>query len=75
MFENKTTKVQGIHYSRYIASWLNSGGSIHDARTDVFREWLESNELNQDEISRVMEMMTCGKLELEYTAKQALNKA
>ena len=65
-FENK--RVNGIHYSRFIASYCRSGGDTQDR--DSFREWLEHLEfLNEDQILDILELATCGKLELEVNAK------
>lgn len=69
MLENK--KHDGIHYSRYIASWRNMGGRFFD---EEFKEWLRSEGFSDEEIREVKEMATCGKLELETTAKQFINK-
>lgn len=69
MLENK--KHDGIHYSRYIASWRNMGGRFFD---EEFKEWLRSEGFNEDEIREVKELAECGKLELEMAAKQFINK-
>lgn len=70
MFENKMTKA-GIHYSRYIASWKNAGGSY----TYLFEEWLKHLGCTDEEISDMKEMYNCGKLELETDAKLWLHYA
>lgn len=72
MFENKKAGRYEAHYSRYIASWYNVGGGYYFG--DAFREWLAFEGLNEKEISDVVEMATCGKLELEYTAQAYVNK-
>ena len=70
MFENKKTH-NGIHYSRYIVSWHNSGGLYYGRN---FVEWLRTTqELTDDEIHDIVEMATCGKLELETSAKMFLS--
>lgn len=73
MFENKFIK--GIHVSRYIASWLNVGGSI---RSLGFELWLErllinGEHLTEDEIRYIRNFARNGKLELETNAKLFLN--
>ena len=69
MLENKKTH-NGIHYSRYIASWYGVGGKYYG---DKFAEWLKTTqELTDDEIREIRELATCGKLELEYSAGQFL---
>ena len=62
-FENAKTEVQGVHYSRYIASWLICGG---DYFGEQFRNWLRANCCTEAEISDIYEMATCGKMELQY---------
>lgn len=62
-FENAKTEVQGVNYSRYIASWLNSGGHYFG---EQFEKWLKANGCTKDEISDIVMMATTGKLELEY---------
>lgn len=74
MLENKTTEVQGVHYSRYIASWCNAGGNYYG---EQFKRWLKMNCCTEKEIHDIYEMATCGKLELEMNAKtyvQIMNK-
>ena len=69
MLENK--KHNGIHYSRYIASWRNMGGQYFDKE---FIEWLISEGFTDDEARDVREMAMCGKMELETNAKMFINK-
>ena len=66
MFENKLTH-NGIHYSRYIVSWINGGGKISTCgRNPLFREFLRDVEnLTEDEIRDIIELATNGKMELE----------
>ena len=65
ILENK--KVEGVHYSRFIASYVNSGGELY---YDEFKAWLEHlNILSEQDISNIIEMANCGKLELEMDAK------
>ena len=77
MFENKV--YEGIYYSRFIASWIKAGGSINYwarrlGKTTDFVEWLRSLVINgkkmpEDIIYEINDFATCGKLELEYSAK------
>ncbi len=74
MFENKKTEVQGVHYSRYIVSWNNVGGDYYG---EQFKRWLRMNCCTEKEIDDICEMATCGKMELEMSAKtyvQIMNK-
>jgi hypothetical protein len=69
MLENK---VKGfIHYSRFIASWRNARGKYF---SEEFEEWLKSEGLSEEEVREVVEMATCGKLELETSAKNFVAK-
>ena len=70
MLENKKTEVQGVHYSRYIMSWLNAGGKVYDFGDEEFEKWLKANEVTEKEIQEIREMgVAAGKLELEMSAK------
>jgi hypothetical protein len=75
MFENK--KVDGIHATRYIASWIKSGGKLnHGENIDDFSEWLKSLGLSEKDILDIKFIATNGKLELERSATYFLaNKA
>lgn len=73
-WENKVTQVQGVHYSRYIASWthiaLKQMRYKHASRfmtfhSEEFKEWLKANCCTDDEINDICNMAECGKLELE----------
>ena len=64
MLENK--KFNDVHYSRFIASWRNAGGKYFDG---AFEDWLKSYGLSDSEVREVVEMATCGKLELEVDAE------
>ena len=74
MFENK--KINDIHATRYIMSWVRVGGQLglHGEGVDEFREWLESMKLDEDDISDIVYLATNGKMELESNAKWFLNK-
>lgn len=72
-YENR--KIKGIHKSRYVASWTNSGGTME--YVDEFREWLSTLEidgehLTPDEIDEIDWYGRNGKMELEYSAKDFL---
>ena len=65
-FENAKTH-NGIHYSRYIASWRRQGGMIYP--DGLFEKWLrEVEKLTDEEISDIMLLETNGKMELETSA-------
>ena len=69
--ENNVVEATGIPYSRYIASWRNVGNKSYD---EWFVHWLVTEGLCTDkEASEIQDMATCGKLELEKSAK-AFNK-
>lgn len=67
-FENKVTS-QGIHYSRYIASWIHE---LRSSEKFMFKKWLESLGLNDEEIKDIYDMYTNGKLELQSSAGKFL---
>ena len=65
MFENSS--IRGIHKSRYIASWIRSGGDLeHFWKMDG---WLKSLGLTEEERDAIRDLATNGKLELEISAK------
>jgi hypothetical protein len=66
MLENKKTQ-NGIHYSRFIASWVNAGGTDWG---EYFAKWLAENGCTEEDIHAIQEMRMTGKLELEVGAKQ-----
>lgn len=68
-FENRIIK--GVHASRYIASWVRSGGSLK-YRRDEFQEWLTSEGLSEEEIKHVDYLAHNGRMELEDSAKKFL---
>lgn len=70
MFENKLTH-NGIHYSRYIASWQKSGTGYY---SDLFKDWLYSEGLTDDEVHDIYEMATNGKMELEMSVSRFLQQ-
>jgi len=67
MFNNK--KFEGIHYSRFIASWTNVNGAIGPE----FRDWMGKITVNgrkipDNIIEEIYDMGTCGMFELEVSA-------
>ena len=73
MFDNKLSS-EGIHYSRYIASWRKTGRTITDKRApnSMFWAWLKSHGLSDEECWGICNLATCGKLELETDARKFL---
>ena len=75
-------KLFGVHMSRYCASWINSGGDPNDI--DSFIEWIMSIEfkiengtiehISEDDAYDAYNMMTCGRMELEHSVKEFLEK-
>ena len=72
-FKNKLTH-NGIHYSRYIASWTKVCRRTDGRRLlyfgSAFEEWLRSEGLTDEEVNDIQLMATNGKLELEESAKR-----
>lgn len=70
MFENKITH-NGIHYSRYISSWINADGDLHfNQYRSLFANWLRATQaLTNKEVSEICELAENGKLELEISAR------
>lgn len=68
-FANKIDHLN-IYYSRYIASWVRSGGRINLQ----FKSWLESIGLPYDEINEIYFLAENGKMELEDSAKRYLKE-
>lgn len=67
-FENK--EINGIHCSRYAASWRKTGCKSNY----LFKLWLEQliingRKLTEDEVWFIYNFTVCGKLELESNAK------
>lgn len=63
MLENK--KLDGVHYSRYIASWKNEGGDISYGDCG-FSRWLRSHGATDREVTEITEMALMGRMELEF---------
>lgn len=79
-FENKI--INGIHCSRYIASWCTAGGKLYGSRRNNldFINWLESliindRNLTSEEVKYIHDFASNGKLELENSAKEFLKGA
>ena len=74
MFENNYSHNLKVHYSRYIASWINAhGGRYKRELFEGFRHWLRDEcKLTDDEIHDIWEMATNGKLELQENARRYL---
>ena len=71
-FENAKTH-NGIHYSRYVASWLRKGGKIYPE--GLFYRWLkEKEQLTEQEINDIYFMMQTGKMELEASAAEFMKE-
>ena len=68
MFENKMWN--GVHYSRYIASWIRVRGNIMDG--DLFMKWLKSIGVPENIAYDIWQMGTNGKLELQTSAMKFL---
>ena len=69
-------KIFGVDMSRYVASWLIAGGDSDD--TDGFILWMmnipftnengETVYISQDDAEDAAWIMSCGKMELEFSA-------
>lgn len=66
MYDNKKS-VDGIHYTRYIASWMRTVTNSSTYRD--FEHWLISLGLPQDDINNILEIARGGKMELEHSAE------
>ena len=63
--------IKGCHTSRFISSWVRSGGTLNRRHgEDDFREWLESLGLSKEEVDHIRYLASNGKMELEQDAKQ-----
>lgn len=75
-FDNAKTEKHNVHYSRYIASWINAGGDLSTLDGWYsFAFWLDTLGLTADEIYHIRVMATNGKLELENSAKEFIKRA
>lgn len=67
--------INGVHATRYIASWLNVGGTFHSYEDyDNFRDWLLSLKMKEDDAQNIVELAWMGKFELERNAEDFLKK-
>lgn len=69
MFENKV--INGVHTSRYIMSWLRSGGTFGRRGEGYyeFKEWLDSLGLEDEDAEYIVQLARNGRMELETSAK------
>ena len=74
MFENK--QINGTYATRFIMSWLRSGGVLSKKGTGYseFEKWLKSLGLSDDDVDYVVVLASNGKLELEVSAKDFIQK-
>lgn len=71
MDEFKNNIICGDFESRYIASWIKSGGGRFDW---AFKEWLKDLGLSDDDVRIVYNFATNGKLEYQEHAKAWLQE-
>lgn len=72
-FENFT--INGIYATRFIASWLAEGGKLKNGSDlCLFRTWLRSLKLTNEEVDRISFLVTNGKLELKMSAQEFLEE-
>lgn len=85
--ENKLSS-QGIHYLRYLMSWIQVGcnfdsepyWNVKEERSDKytgrhgFEKWLRSTGLPEEEIKDILSMTGMGKLELESSIRNFLKE-
>lgn len=77
-FENKYVEKHDAHYSRYIASWIKSGGDFKCGYRKggilgtTFAKWLKTLGMSDSEVYDIWNLATCGKFEFESNAKNFL---
>lgn len=84
-FENVI--INGIHISRYVASWVKAGGTFERlvvrnsdgkikniSRGEEFMDWLKFIGLTEEEARRCRNFAVNGKLELETSAIRFLSE-
>lgn len=86
MYENKL--IRGICTSRYVASWIKSGGTMkryinktdpkHRRIESYFADWLrtlviDGGHLTEEEVRYIANYADNGKLELESSAKNFIS--
>lgn len=73
MFKNKM--IDGIHATRYIASWVRKGGQLmYGEDIDDFYEWLLSLGLSTEDADDIKFLAMNGKMELENSALKFLRE-
>lgn len=80
MFENNRVRLEmfgdRMRYSRFIASWItaskNAGIGVYF--DNLFRDWLRSLGVTENEICDIHKLATCGKMELENNAVDFIQK-
>ena len=73
MFENK--KIKDVHATRYIASWLKVGGKLGTWKDfGNFEDWLVSEGLSESDIKQITTLATCGRMELESSARRFIKQ-
>ena len=73
-FENKKSS-QEIHYSRYLASYLNElEGSGKEFRWRDFVKWMISIGLSKEEARSIRRWVECGKFELERSVEKFIKE-
>ena len=72
MLENR--KFNGIHYSRYIASYQNKGGVVNYGEKNGFYRWMKSLGATDTMIREMVDIACMGKLELEIDCEKFINK-
>lgn len=69
-WQNNGEKQSGILYSRFIASWIIVGGPLQTINDlNMFKDWLRSLKLDEEDVHNISEMASNGKLELQTNAK------
>ena len=73
MFENKI--INGVHTSRYIMSWVRSGGILGKRGQGYydFDKWLKKLGLDDEDRRYIRNFASNGKLELEESVKRFLD--
>lgn len=71
MFENMKDKKNNVHYSRYIASFKEAGGSV---RSLLFKDWLRHLELDDVDVDSIWNLAINGKMELTDDASEFIRE-
>lgn len=71
----------GLHPTRIIMSWIRVGGTFNRRGVgyDDFRDWLKTliidgKPLSDNDVDHIVHLAQNGKMELEYSAREYLNK-